>query len=88
MGKLTDYIFTKFPIQLVQFKDDVRSLVNFGKFQFQVVIATTGPSFAGRSGEITFLHNGTDGRAYVYMGSSWNLAFTWTADGSADSITP
>ena len=84
MGKLADQDFSKLPIQVLQFKDDTRTLLNFGKAQFQVLVATTGPGFAGRAGEITFLHNGTDGRMYVYMGSSWNLSLSWTADGSAD----
>ena len=81
MGKLNDFDFGRgaHP-ELIEFKDEVRDLVNFGKFQFQVV--STAPTFAGRMGEVTFFRNGTDGRGYVYMGSSWNVFSTFTADAS------
>ena len=80
--KLGDFEFARLPAVLTEFKDTVRELWNAGKFQFQVINASTAPTFAGRAGEQTFIRNGTDGRAYVYMGSSWNLAYTWTADAS------
>ena len=80
--KIGDSDFARLPTPLIEFKDTVRDLWNGGKFQFQVIIASTGPTFAGRPGEMTFIRNGTDGRGYVYMGSSWNLAYTWTADAS------
>lgn len=76
--KLDDYDFARLPSEVIDFKDDVRQLLNFGKAQFQVV--ATAPTFAGRAGEVTLLRNGTDGRLYVYMGTSWNLAVSWTAD--------
>lgn len=80
MAKLDDINFSKFPQQLVEFKDNLLSLVNFGKFQFQLV--STVPTFAGRNGEVTFYRNGTDGRMYVYNGSSWNVVASFTTDGS------
>lgn len=80
VAKLDDPNFNKFPQQLVEFKDDILSLVNFGKFQFQVV--TVAPTFAGRNGEVTIFRNGTDGRAYVFLGSSWNVMASFTADAS------
>jgi hypothetical protein len=80
MGKLQDVNLAHLPQQLIEFKDDVLALVNFGKFQFQMV--SVAPTFAGRNGEVTFFRSGTDGRMYVYMGSSWNVASSFTADAS------
>ena len=82
MAKIQDYDVSKVSKELQEFVDAMRLLVNFGKFQFQVINASTGPTFAGRPGEVTWIRNGTDGRAYVYMGSSWNLALAFTADAS------
>lgn len=81
MSKLEDYDFGKqIPEDVSDFKDAVREIVNFGKYQFQLINATTAPTFAGREVEVTFVRNGTDGRMYVYMGTSWNLALLFTAD--------
>ena len=80
MAKLEDVSFSKLPPQLVEFKDNLLSLVNFGKFQFQLV--STVPTFSGRNGEVTFFRNGTDGRLYVYNGSSWNVVASFTTDAS------
>lgn len=82
MAKLQDYTLKGLPDEIVQFKDDVRQLINFGKYQPQVLSSSTAPTLAGRAGEFVWWRNGTDGRLYVYMGSSWNLVASWTADGS------
>lgn len=78
MAKVEDFNFAKQSPEVVLFKDAVTFLVNQGKFQFQTVGAV--PTFAGSKGEMTLYRNGTDGRLYIYMGTSWNVAATWTAD--------
>lgn len=80
MAKLEDPGFSKLPSELVEFKDNLLTLVNFGKFQFQVV--STAPTFSGRDGEMTIFRNGTDGRLYIRLGSSWNVVSSFTADAS------
>ena len=80
MAKLEDYNFSKQPSEVIAFKEDIEGLVNFGKFQFQVV--SVPPTFAGNPGEITVYRNGTDGRLYIYLGSSWNVAVLFTSDAS------
>lgn len=81
MAKLPDFEFGReADDELVAFKDAVRDLFNFGKTQFQLV--STAPTFAGRNGEVTFFRNGTDGRLYVYNGSSWNVVASFTTDAS------
>ena len=83
MARIPDADFHRISDELEFFKDQVRNLLNFGKQQYQVIEATTAPVFAGHAGEGVFIRNGTDGRHYVYMGSSWNLVYSWTADASA-----
>lgn len=78
MAKLKDYQFRAKDQELTDFKDDVRTIFNNGKAQFQVL--PTVPVFAGLPGEISIYQNGTDGRLYIYMGTSWNLALLFTAD--------
>ena len=80
MAKILDYNFAKMPNEVVLFKDAVTFLFNQGKHQFQVV--TVAPTFAGNPGEVTVFRSGTAGRGYLYLGSSWNLAFSFTADAS------
>lgn len=80
MAKIDDYNFAKQPTEVVLFKEAVQSILNNGKAQFQVVSAS--PTFAGRPGELTVYRNGTDGRLYIYLGSSWNVALLFTADAS------
>ena len=83
MSKVTDVDLHRISDELEFFKDSVRDLLNNGKHQYKVIESTTAPSFAGHAGEGVFIRNGTDGRKYVYMGSSWNLVYIWTADGSS-----
>ena len=78
MAKLDDYNFAKMPNEVILFKDAITSLLNLGKAQFQVV--SVAPSFAGNPGEVTVYRSGTAGRGYIYLGTSWNLAFSFTAD--------
>ncbi len=78
--KLEDYNLAKLPPELQLFKDAVTALLNQGKHQYQVV--STAPTFAGNNGEGVVYRNGTDGRLYLFLGSSWNLVSSWTADAS------
>ena len=78
--RLDDFNFAKLPNELQGFKEDITSLLNNGKHQWQVV--STAPTFAGRAGEAVVMRSGTDGRLYIYLGSSWNVAVLFTADAS------
>ena len=62
MAKLDDYDWVKQPQQMIDFKDDVRELLNNGKSQSQS--SSTVPTFAGNIGERFLFLNGTDGRLY------------------------
>lgn len=78
--KIDDYNLAKQPVELQNFKDAVTAVINQGKHQWQTVTAV--PTFAGNPGEGVVYRNGTDGRLYIYLGSSWNAALFWTADAS------
>lgn len=80
MSKIDDYEFRKLGSQeLEDFKDDVRTVLNNGKTQFQVISSTTGPTFSGNAGEMVFVMNAASGELYVYSGVAWDLAAVWTA---------
>lgn len=78
MSKIPGYEFRGLPQELVDFKDDVTTLINFGKIQPQVV--TAAPTWAGRNGEfVWFISNGT-GILYVNTAdnaNAWSGAFQW-----------
>ena len=79
MAKVDDYEFKRLPQQLIDFKDDVRILLNNGKYQSQFITATTAPNFAGNAGESVFVLNAASGEWYVFSGFAWDLAAVWTA---------
>ena len=69
MGKLGDYNFTS-DIQLQDFKDELRNLWNFGKYQVPVV--TTPPSWAGQKGEeVLYMPTSGGTTKYYYHGTAW-----------------
>ncbi len=80
MAKVPDYDLKKLRHQqLVDFADDVTNVLNNGKTQFQWIVSTTGPIFAGNAGEMAFVLNAASGEMYVYSGVAWDLAAVWTA---------
>lgn len=80
MARIDNYNFARQPNEVILFKEAVENIINFGKYQFQVV--TIAPTYAGSNGEMVIYRSGTDGRLYVYLGSSWNVALLFTADAS------
>ena len=80
MSRLDDYEFKGVNQQQIDFKDDVRDLVNAGKFQFSIVTGT--PTFAGGTGEfVVFLAgvNSTNSSTlYVKTGNSWSAVASFT----------
>lgn len=72
MSKLEDYEFKGVGQQIVDFKDDVRDLLNSGKYQASV--ATTGiPGWSANTGEFAFYSSGSDRRLYLRAATSWQL---------------
>ena len=69
MSKLSDFQFMN-DIQLQSFKDEVRNILNFGKYQKQVV--TTVPSWSANLGEEVLLRPTSGGTTnYFYAGTAW-----------------
>jgi len=77
MAKLVDHDFGKLNPELVDFKDEVRDLLNYGKFQLAVVSAA--PTYSGHKGEAVLFLSGTGGALYFYTGVGWNAVTTFTA---------
>jgi len=68
--KISDYELYRMPWDLVDFKDEVVTIINYGKYAFMV---TNGlPTFLAGEGEQLMYMNGTDRRFYIYMGGAWN----------------
>ena len=72
------------PQELIDFKDNVTQLLNFGKYQNKVLIEGT-PTWTGKEGEIvlSYLTSVTAGwfdfRQYFYVNSAWR----WTVASGA-----
>ena len=62
MSKIDEYDLSGQPQEVIDFADDVRTIINFGKYQPQVVSAT--PTWVGRRGEFVWVF-GTSGALVV-----------------------
>ena len=83
MSKLDDYDLKGVSQQLVDLKDDLRDLLNNGKFQSSV--ATTGiPGWNASVGEFAFYSSGSDRRLYLKVNSS-NTSKGWQLVAGFDS---
>jgi len=72
MAKLDDYEFKGVDQQVVDFKDDVRDMLNSGKYQAS--LATTGiPGWTANQGEFAFYRSGSDRRLYLRAATAWML---------------
>jgi hypothetical protein len=76
--KLGDYDFRGVDQELVDFKNDVITLLNFGKYQKQVISGV--PGWRGRRGEEVYLMSGTTGVLYVCTSDNtvtWKVVSTF-----------
>ena len=73
--KVNDYFFDE--DDLNSFKDEIRQILNFGKYQEQVV--TTVPVWAGRPGEQVLFTPASGGTTnYFYKDSAWISSWSVT----------
>ena len=76
---MSPYSFDKMPQELIDFKDNVTQLLNFGKYQNKVLIEGT-PTWTGKEGEVaySYITSATAGMydfyTYYYVNSAWR----WT----------
>ena len=76
---MSPYSFDKMPQELIDFKDNVTQLLNFGKYQNKVLIEGT-PTWTGKEGEVSYSYitSATAGwynfYTYYYVNSAWR----WT----------
>lgn len=74
MAKVEDFNF-QYDLQLQEFKDRVRSIINDGKFQYQVVKSP--PTWTGKIGESVLLMPDSGGTCYYYFhGTAWVSGWT------------
>lgn len=77
MGKVSPYYFKGMPQELVDFKDEVTSILNYGKYQFKMLYEST-PTWKGVEGEVALCYLSTAGgqyefRNYYYANSAWRF---------------
>ena len=83
--KLSEYVFKHLPVELVDFKDEVTTILNFGKYAFMVLYnSPSGPSWKAREGENVFWVYGTGRRLYCWINSGW-VYIGWGSSGTIDS---
>ena len=78
MGKVSDYDLTGQSQELIDGFDEIRTLLNFGKYQPQVVASI--PTWTGRQGEFVWVFGGTGG-LYVCTtdnSTTWRVAATFS----------
>ena len=80
MSKISEYDLSDLPQEPIDMLEDVRNLLNFGKYQASVVSAV--PNWVGRRGEFVWYMANTTGFLYVCSsdGTSnhWNAVLGWT----------
>ena len=77
MAKLIDYDLSE-DVEISNFKDAVRNLINFGKYAMQVVTAL--PSWAAEPGEAVLFRPSSGGTTmYFYAGSAWISSWSVTS---------
>lgn len=74
MAKIADYELRKLGQQMIDLKDDLRDLINAGKFQFPITVNAV-PGWRTNDGEMAFFTATatTDRRIYVRLDSGWQL---------------
>lgn len=71
--KLNDYNFM-YDLQLQQFKDELRDLINNGKYQMPII--SIPPSWSGQKGESVLLMPTSGGTTmYYWHGTAWVSAW-------------
>jgi hypothetical protein len=77
MAKVSDYSTALLPQEVIDLLDDVKTILNFGKYQFAVISNGSGPSWTGRQGEQVLMIGGGTNRLYVCTSdlstTSWKI---------------
>ena len=84
MGKITAYDFSGMPEEVIDFKDDVVRIINFGKYASQVLYNNAyTPTWSGREGENVMSYVGAGGTFLAYNFYWLNSAWRYTTFGGA-----
>jgi hypothetical protein len=77
--KLGEYEFRQVPGEVIDFKNDTITLLNYGKYQPQVL--TSVPNWKGNRGEFCWVVSTTTAALYAYMataGTTWSRVVGFT----------
>lgn len=78
MAKIQPYDFKGMPQEVIDFKDEVTTILNFGKYATTVMVDGT-PTWTGREGETVYCYENTAGggeylfHTYYYVNSAWRF---------------
>ena len=77
--RVSPYDFSKQPQDLIDFKDNVTQILNFGKYQNRVLYEGT-PTWSGQEGEVvySYITSATAGLYNFYTFYYVNSAWRWT----------
>lgn len=75
--KVSPYDFSDYKQDIIDFKDEVTQILNYGKYQIKVLIEGT-PTWTGKEGEMVICYLTTAGgqyefRDYYYLNSAWRF---------------
>lgn len=65
MAKVNDYNLSFVTQEMIDLTDDMKTILNFGKYQMPVITSNTAPSWVGRQGEFVLAVVGATTRLYV-----------------------
>lgn len=75
MTKVNDYFFSD--VEMNAFKDEVRNILNYGKYQKQLIV--TLPNWSARTGEEVLYAPASGGTTnYFYKGTAWISSWSVT----------
>lgn len=77
--KLNAYDVHELPQEAIDLLEDIRTLLNFGKYQKPVI--TSPPSWSGRKGEEVMVFSGNTGACYMCTTdgrTTWKIQYAFT----------
>ena len=72
--KILDYDLTQLPQDPIDCIEDIKTTINFGKYQIPIVTST--PGWAGRRGEFVILVTSANSGRFIFCNSD-NSSSTW-----------
>lgn len=79
--KIQAYDVHQLPQEAIDLMEDVRTLLNFGKYQKPILTSPSLPNWKGRRGEEVTVFGGTTGVTYICTtdgAATWRIEYAFT----------